>query len=247
MLLDNLQPHKAAGPEGLSSMVLRELSSVIAPAHQKIFSKPLSSHQVPEDWKKAFVTSIFKKGDKDSPANHRRIFLTCICNKLLEHIITKSIMSNLEHHNLSYHLQQSQLIDFVSDIVDNSSAKHTDIIILDFSKAFAKVSSHTDFFINWRIMVLEATLWSGLTPSLKIGNKSDFVVVLFDVPQGSIIGPVLFLVFINDLPQNVRSRVRLFADDTFLYFDKHKLRSLQTAPGWPCCTTEMGGNLEGRV
>ena len=62
-LLDNLQPLKAAGPDGLCPMVLRELSSVIAPALQKIFSKSLSSHQVPEDWKKVLVTPIFKKGD----------------------------------------------------------------------------------------------------------------------------------------------------------------------------------------
>ena len=143
MLLDNLQPPKAAEPDGLSPMVLRELSSVIAPALQKIFSKSLSSHQVPEDWKKALVTPIFKKDDKDSPANYRPISPTCICSKLLEHINTKSIMSHLEHHNLLYHLQhsfrrfkscESQLIEFVSDIVDNANAKQTDIIILDFSK-----------------------------------------------------------------------------------------------------------------
>ena len=105
MLLDNLRPNKAAGPDGLSPMVLRELSSIIAPALQRIFSKSLSSHQVPEDWKKALVTPIFKKGDKDSPANYRPISLTCICSKLLGHVITKSMMSHLEHHNLLYHLQ----------------------------------------------------------------------------------------------------------------------------------------------
>ena len=106
----------------------------------------LSSHQVPEDWKKALVAPLFKKGDKDSPANYRPISLTSISSELLEHIITTSIMSHLEH--LLYHLQhgfrrfkscESQLIEFVSDIVDNSHAKQTDIITLDFSKAFDKV------------------------------------------------------------------------------------------------------------
>ena len=74
-LLNYLKPHMAAGPDGISPIVLRELSSVIAAALQKIFSKSLSSHQVPEDWKKALVTPIFKKGDKDSPANYRTIYL----------------------------------------------------------------------------------------------------------------------------------------------------------------------------
>ena len=64
-LLDNLNPHKATGPDCLSPMVLRELCSLIAPALQKIFSKSLSSNQVPKAWKKALVTPIFKKGDKD--------------------------------------------------------------------------------------------------------------------------------------------------------------------------------------
>ena len=74
-LLDNLKPHKAAGPDGISPMVLQELWPMIAPALQKIFSKSLSSHQVTEDWKKiALVTPIFKKGDKDSPANYRPFF-----------------------------------------------------------------------------------------------------------------------------------------------------------------------------
>ena len=104
-LLNYLKPHIVTGPDGISPTVLRELSSVIAAALQKIFSKSLSFHQVPEDWKKALVTPIFKKGDKDSPANYRPISLTCICGKLLEHIITESIMSHLEHHNLLYHLQ----------------------------------------------------------------------------------------------------------------------------------------------
>ena len=73
---------------------LQELS-VIATVLQKIFSKSLSSHQVPEDWKKVLVILIFKKGDKESPTNYRPISPTCICSKLLEHIITKSIMSHL--------------------------------------------------------------------------------------------------------------------------------------------------------
>ena len=84
------------------------------------------------------VTPIFKKGDKDSPANYRAIPLTCIYSKLLQHMITKSIMSHLEHHNLLYHLQhgfcrfkscESQLIEFLC-------AKQTDNIIMGFSRGF---------------------------------------------------------------------------------------------------------------
>ena len=191
----------AAGPDGISPIVLWELSSVIAPALQKIFSKSLSSHQVPEDWKKAFVTPIFKKGDKDSPANYRPISLTCICSKLLEHIITKSIMSHLEHHNLLCHLQhgfrrfkwcESQLIEFVTDIVDNSHAKQTDIIILDFSKAFDKIPHNRSLYklenygircytLKW----MKAFLENQEQCIVVNGERSDFVALLSGVPQGS--------------------------------------------------------------
>ena len=103
-LLNNLMTHKAAGPDGISPMVLRELSSVLVAVLQIIFSKSLSTHQVPDDWRKALVTPIFKKRDKDCVANYRPISLTCICSRLLEHIITKNIVTHLEHHNLLFPL-----------------------------------------------------------------------------------------------------------------------------------------------
>ena len=161
-------------------LVFLELSTVIAPDLRKILSKSLSSHQVPDYWKKALVTPIFKKGDKDSPANYRPISLTCICSKLLEHIIIKSIMSHLEHRNLLYHLQhgfhrfkscESQLIEFVSDKVENSHAKQTDITILDFSKAFDKVPQNRLLYKRENYGIRGDTLkW--IKAFLKIGNNA---------------------------------------------------------------------------
>ena len=143
-------------------------------------------------------------------------------------------MSHLEHHNLLCHLQhgfrrlshatEPQLNEFVSDIVDNSHVKQTDIITLDISKAFDKVSHNRLLYklenygirgdtLEW----IKAFLENRQQCVVVDGEKSDFVAVLSGVPQGSVIGSVLFLAYINDLPQNIRSRVRLFADDNVLY------------------------------
>ena len=121
---------------------------MLAPVQQIIFCKFLSIHQVPDDWRKALVTPIFKNRDKDCVANNRPISLTCICSKLLEHIITKNIITHLEHHNFLFPLQQgfcelrsheSQLIEFVNNTIGNPRAKETDVIVMDYLKAFDKV------------------------------------------------------------------------------------------------------------
>ena len=145
-LLKNLKSHKAAGPDDLAPAVLKELSTEIAPALQKIYTKSIQTHIIPSDWKKARICPIFKKGDKDRPENYRLISLTCICSKILEHIITSCVMSHLEAYNILYPLQhgfrknrscESQLLEFVTDLIDAPpNTKQTDVIIMNFSKAF---------------------------------------------------------------------------------------------------------------
>ena len=104
-LLKNLKPHKAAGPDAIRPKVLKELAPSIAPILQIIFAKSLKTHQVPEDWKQALISPIYKKGDRDCPSNYRPISLTCICSKLVEHIVTSSMITHLKRHNILYHLQ----------------------------------------------------------------------------------------------------------------------------------------------
>ena len=155
-LLETLNPHKAIGPDGLHPCVLKELAPDIAPILQLIFQKSLISGLVPTDWKRANVSPIFKKGKRDDPANYRPVSLTCICSKLLEHIVTKHLLSHLEQYNILYDLQhgfrskrstETQLLAFTQDVLKNlGSGKQTDVIIMDFAKAFDKVS-------HWRLVI----------------------------------------------------------------------------------------------
>ena len=148
-LLQGLNPTKASGPDNLSPRVLKELSLQIAEPLTILFQKSLSDGVVPSDWRRANVVPIFKKGQKYSCANYRPISLTCIISKVMEHIICSNIMAHANTHNILYSLQhgfrskrscETQLVEFVHDIVSNMAAGlQTDVCILDFAKAFDKV------------------------------------------------------------------------------------------------------------
>ena len=233
-LLNDLNIHKAMGPDGLHPRVLKQLAPTIAPILQLIFQKSIDSCLVPSDWKTANVCPIFKKGQKNDPANYLPVSLMCVCSKLLEHIVTKHVLSHLEKHNILYDMQhgfrskrstETQLIAFTQDILKNlRSGQQTDVVIMDFAKAFDKVS-------HWRLAVKLRNY--GITGSTNKwivdflhqrtqrvvcnGLFSDWAPVKSGVPQGSVIGPILFLIYINDLPEVVKSTVCLFADDTIMY------------------------------
>ena len=149
-LLLNLNPNKAAGPDQIKPRVLKVLATEIAPILTIIFQIFLESGVVPSDWKTAHVAPVYKKGPKYNPENYRPISLNCICCKLLEYIVVSNIMSHADKYNILYPFQhgfhkfrscETQLIEFTVDVTRNlDDGKQTDVLIMDFSKAFNKVS-----------------------------------------------------------------------------------------------------------
>ena len=104
-LLQNLKPGKAAGPDRLKPILLKELREEIAPIIQVIFEHSIQTGKLPPDWCRAQVSPIFKKGDKASAANYRPISLTCVLCKILEHIMASNMVKHLDKHGLLYDLQ----------------------------------------------------------------------------------------------------------------------------------------------
>ena len=149
-LLSNLNPDKAPGPDGIKPIVLKELREELAPNIQLLFKKSISTGKIPTDWTKANVSPVFKKGSKSDPANYRLISLTCILCKVMEHIIASKLTQHLNQHNILYDLQhgfrdrrscETQLIQLIEDLGRQLvKGKQVDLVLLDFSKAFDKVS-----------------------------------------------------------------------------------------------------------
>jgi hypothetical protein len=233
-ILKNLNPHKAAGPDDISPHVLKELAPTIAPALTTIFTRSYDTGEVPDAWRKANVAPIYKKGPKCEPSNYRPISLTCIACKLMEHVVASNIMKHGNNNNILYDLQhgfrekrscETQLIEFSTDLFNNmQDGKQTDILILDFSKAFDKVGHQRlihklDFYgisgktNRW----IKGFLSSRKQTVVLDGTRSYEGEVVSGVPQGSVLGPCLFLYYINDLPDGLTSKARLFADDTIIY------------------------------
>ena len=233
-LLNNLNIHKAAGPDDITPHILKELSTQIAPILCAIYNKSYATGEIPDKWREANVVPIFKKGTTYDPSNYRPISLTCISCKLMEHIITSNIMQHANIYDILYALQhgfrnklscETQLLEFVQDLANNmQNGSQTDILVMDFSKAFDKVGHNRlvkkmEYYgvrgktNNW----IRSFLSNRSQTVVLEGERSHSASVISGVPQGSVLGPCLFLFYINDLPVGISSKVRLFADDTIVY------------------------------
>ena len=233
-LLKCLDPNKAPGPDEIPAHLLKECAGSIAPVLTKIYQASINQGSVPSDWTKANVTPLFKKGDRSNPGNYRPISLTCVACKVLEHIVCSKVMDHLESYNLLSDAQhgfrrhrscESQLILCINDIAKSlDSGDQTDAILLDFQKAFDKVShlkllhKLNQYGIRGQLNQWVSSFLSNRSQSVVLeGARSKEVAVASGVPQGSVLGPLLFSIFINDLPSVVSSHVRLFADDCIIY------------------------------
>jgi hypothetical protein len=98
--LQNLNPHKATGPDEISSRLLKETAHQLAPALTLMSQASLNQGTVPEEWKTAKITLLFKKGDRRADVNYCPVSLTSVCSKILEHIVHSQIINHMDDHGL---------------------------------------------------------------------------------------------------------------------------------------------------
>jgi len=246
-LLKDINIKKAVGPDLIPNRVLKECCAEVAPILGSIFRKSLFSGQLPNDWLRANVIGIYKKGPKCEASNYRPVSLTSVSCKLMEHIIYSQVMRHFSRYSFINKVQHgflkglscdTQLITTTEEIqrgLDNKG--QYDLIVLDFQKAFDKVP-HSHLLKKLYAGGIQGKLYRWMTTYLTQrtqtvvvdGAASDEARVVSGVPQGTVLGPLMFLAYINDITLGIQGQMRLFADDALLYHpitNKEDPKSLQ--------------------
>ena len=228
--LKDLNVTKSPGPDEIHPRILKEAAPSLAPALAILYNNTLKSHEVPDEWRTALITAIFKKGDKSDPSNYRPISLTCIICKVLESIIYDHIVQHMVNNKLfsksqygfiskrAAALQLLNVLEIWCNILDEDGI--IDDINMDFQKAFdtvphrrllGKLESYgiQGDTLGW----IQAFLTERKQRVMINGHSSEWSDVKSGVPQGSVIAALLFVIYINDLPENIKSHLYLFADD----------------------------------
>ena len=235
-LIRNLNPNKATGSDGISGQMLLLCDDSVVLPLKIIFQNILETSTYPDMWKLANITPIFKKGNKQLIKNYRQISLLPICGKMFEKIIFNNLYSYLETNNLITKNQSgfrpgdsttNQLLYLVNEIheaFENPKSLEVRAVFLDISKAFDKVwHDGLIFKLNQNgisgslLKLFETYLLNRKQRVVLNGTYSDYSIIESGVPQGSVLGPLLFLIYINDLEINIKSNIKFFADDTMLF------------------------------
>ena len=218
IILQNIDTSKATGPDGIPGVFLKNCAKELAPSFTKLLNISLQAGIFPNSWKMANICPIFKKGDRTNCENYRPISLLSILSKIFERAICniiypeiKDLISNNQYGFVQRRSTESQLYVFydkISKILD--SGGQTDVIYLDFTKAFDSVPHHllihklqtfgfNGTLLNW----FHSYLNNRYQRVLIHGSMSTKLPVRSGVPQGSILGPLMFILYVNDIADNI--------------------------------------------
>ena len=233
-VLSSLRLTSASGPDNIGNTLLKNTAMSICRPLTNIFKLSLSLSCFPDSWKKSNICPVFKKSNRQIKSNYRPISLLCNVSKVFERLVFNALYEYLIGNNLltpknsGFKANDStinQLVYIVHNIYNGlEQSKEARMVFLDVSKAFDKVwhagllfklrqLGITENIVTW----IESYLSNRSQRVVIHGQTSSWLPIEAGVPQGSILGPLLFLVYVNDLVDNITCDIRLFADDTSLF------------------------------
>lgn len=236
-LILSLHSDKSPGTDGLTNMVLKEIRNVIIPPLTEVFNTSLKTGTFPDAWKIARIMPIYKGGPKDSPESYRPISLLTAFSKLLERVVNRRLIRYIENKNLisqrQFGFRKGKSTEDAVALLTTLASEQLDKnrycigVFLDLAKAFDTVSipillqklekrfGIRGVALDWfRSYLMERKLY------VKIGNyESSLYAIDFGVPQGSVLGPTLFIMYMDDIHKTIPSEIICYADDTALVFD----------------------------
>ena len=233
-ILKGLQTNKSPGLDQIHPRVLKELADTFAHPLTIIFKKSVESGELPRNWRDAVITPIFKKDNKALPENYRPVSLTSLICKILERIITIHLLNHLKENEMSCPQQHgfvkkksvtTNLLEVLN--IWTEALMHNipvDVLYLDYSKAFDTVPHQRllkqvkSFGVTENALQWIESFLSNRRQKVRVNNEvSEWSPVISGVPQGSILGPILFTLFVFDIPDAINSLISMFADDTKIY------------------------------
>lgn len=233
--LRQLDVTKSPGSDGIPTRLLKLLANEITAEVHFLFSLSVSSSTFPDEWKLSTVAPIFKgRGSRQAPTNYRPISLLCILSKVLERLVYRQLYKHLDgflptcqsgfRQNDSASLQLSRLLHQIAEGLELGN--HAMVCFFDLSKAFDRVWHHgllmklSHLGIQGNALAWLENYLTGRQQRVRVnGHHSSWLSVTAGVPQGSVLGPLLFIAYTSDLPLAVTNgftETDLFADDTML-------------------------------
>ena len=230
--IDEINADSATSEGEIPARILKACKKPLAKALLILWRSSFDTGAIPLTYKEQFITPVYKKGNKTDPANYRPISLTSHVIKIFERIVRKNLVEYLEKNNLFSSKQHgfrkgrsclTQLLQHMDYLLENFlDNSETDVIYLDYAKAFDKVD-HSILLNKIKAYGISGKLYEwikqflcGRTQTVVVdGKKSMSMPVISGVPQGTVLGPILFLLYVNDMDMNIKhSKINSFADDT---------------------------------
>ncbi|XP_059489267.1 uncharacterized protein LOC132204659 [Neocloeon triangulifer] len=234
--LKQVKGNATPGPDGVQGVVLSKCAAALAPSLARLFNSSLQQGELPAGWKKAAVAPIPKSGNKALLENYRPISMTSLVGKALEKLVRDRVEQYFEENKLIPDCQHGfrqkrscttllcRTIDSWAATLDQNCGAHVHVITLDWKKAFDRVphdrllSKLSYYGVNGKLIKWLECFLKGRTQFVVYGGaKSEPRDVLSGVIQGSVLGPLLFNIFVADLPPAIKSELAQYADDVTLW------------------------------